>query len=44
VANRPFFYGEELVDVAVTAFLQSVVTDWTAGYITLWDRPWLPHP
>jgi len=44
VANRPFFYGEELVDVAVTAFLQSAVTDWTAGYITLWDRPWLPHP
>jgi hypothetical protein len=44
VANRPFFYGEELLDVAVTAFLQSSVTDWTAAYITIFDRPIFPHP
>ena len=44
VANRPFFYGEELLDVAVTAFLQSAVTDWTAAYITIFDRPIIPHP
>jgi protein involved in polysaccharide export with SLBB domain len=44
VSNRPFFYGEELLDVAVTAFLQSSVTDWTAAYITLFDRPIIPHP
>ena len=35
VNSRPFVYAEDLADLAVTAFLQSLVTSATGGYLIL---------
>lgn len=35
VNSRPFIYAEELADLAITAFLQSIVTSATGGYVLL---------
>jgi len=35
VNSRPFIYAEELADLAITAFLQSIVTEATGGYVIL---------
>jgi len=42
VANRPFLYGEELLDVAITAFLQASVTDWAGANIHIIHSPFVP--
>jgi protein involved in polysaccharide export with SLBB domain len=35
VNSRPFIYAEELADLAITAFLQSIVTSATGNYLVL---------
>jgi protein involved in polysaccharide export with SLBB domain/capsular polysaccharide biosynthesis protein len=42
VTNRPFIYAEELLDVGITAFLQSSVTDWEGQNIHIIHAPFAP--
>jgi protein involved in polysaccharide export with SLBB domain/capsular polysaccharide biosynthesis protein len=42
VANRPFIYAEELIDVGITAFLQASVTDWEGANIHVIHSPFVP--
>lgn len=44
VSSRPFIRAEELLDLAATSFIQSAITAWTGGYITLFNKPFVPHP
>jgi protein involved in polysaccharide export with SLBB domain/capsular polysaccharide biosynthesis protein len=44
VSYRPFFYAEELLDLAATAFIQSAVTAWTGVNIGPFiTKPFLPR-
>jgi protein involved in polysaccharide export with SLBB domain/capsular polysaccharide biosynthesis protein len=42
VANRPFIYGEELLDLAITTFIQSSVTYWEGANIHVIRSPFVP--